>query len=172
MIKCQWYFYVICKALFKASFKAPTFCQNLTICIVSEFSEIWLVCTITHHRFRLESPNVHQTCILGCSQLVLKMEVIIFNGELEQYSIWLYIHIVIQLINWITICMYSQMEYNSNSPLKIISNGFIERKSLALHHLTFTSMITVMSKPWFFVVALRWRCILRHDKIWVFKICI
>ena len=31
---------------------------------------------MTHHRFRLESPNLHQTCILGYSRLVLKMEVI------------------------------------------------------------------------------------------------
>ena len=31
---------------------------------------------ITPHRFGLESPNLHQTCILGYSQLVLKMEVI------------------------------------------------------------------------------------------------
>ena len=38
--------------------------------------EFWLVRTITRHRFELESPNLHQTCILGYSQLVLKMEVI------------------------------------------------------------------------------------------------
>ena len=31
---------------------------------------------ITRHRFGLESPNLHQTCILGYPQLVLKMEVI------------------------------------------------------------------------------------------------
>ena len=31
---------------------------------------------ITHHRFDLESPNLRQTCIMGSSQLVLKMEVI------------------------------------------------------------------------------------------------
>ena len=35
-----------------------------------------LVRTITRHRFELESPNLHQTCILGYSQLLLKMEVI------------------------------------------------------------------------------------------------
>ena len=45
----------------------------------SEFLEIWLVRLITHHRFGLESPNLHQTCILGYSRLVLNMEVIDFD---------------------------------------------------------------------------------------------
>ena len=36
----------------------------------------YLVRMITRHRFELESPNLHQTCILGYSQLVLKMGVI------------------------------------------------------------------------------------------------
>ena len=40
-----------------------------------EFWEIRLVRTITRHRFGLESPNSHQTCILGCSCLVLKIGV-------------------------------------------------------------------------------------------------
>ena len=52
------------------------------------------------------------------------------------------------LINWIVICMYSQVEYYFKSPLKIISNGLNE-KVLDLHHSTFTSMIIVMLKPWF-----------------------
>ena len=38
--------------------------------------KLYLVCTITHHRFELESLNLHQTCILRYSQLVLKMGVI------------------------------------------------------------------------------------------------
>ena len=42
----------------------------------SEFKEIRLVRMITRHRFELESPNLHETCILRYSQLVLKMEVI------------------------------------------------------------------------------------------------
>ena len=42
----------------------------------TEFWEIRLVCAITHHRFGLESPYLHQTRILGYAQLVLKMEVI------------------------------------------------------------------------------------------------
>ena len=37
--------------------------------------KLYLVRTITRHRFELESPNLHQTCILGYSRLVLKMEV-------------------------------------------------------------------------------------------------
>ena len=41
-----------------------------------EFLEIWLVRMITRHRFRLESPILHKTCILGYFRLVLKMEVI------------------------------------------------------------------------------------------------
>ena len=38
--------------------------------------KFYLVRTITHHRFELESPNLLQTCILGYSQLVLKIDVI------------------------------------------------------------------------------------------------
>ena len=38
--------------------------------------KLYLVRTITRHRFELESPNWHQTCIMEYSQLVLKMEVI------------------------------------------------------------------------------------------------
>ena len=42
----------------------------------SELYEIWLVRAITRHRLGLESPNLHQTCILGYSRLLLKMEII------------------------------------------------------------------------------------------------
>ena len=35
-----------------------------------EFEEIWLVRAITRHRFGLESPNLHHTCILGYSWLI------------------------------------------------------------------------------------------------------
>ena len=41
-----------------------------------EFLEILLVCMITCNGFQLESPNLYQICILGYSQLVLKMAVI------------------------------------------------------------------------------------------------
>ena len=37
--------------------------------------KLWVVRTITHHRFELESPNLHQACILGYFWLVLKMGV-------------------------------------------------------------------------------------------------
>ena len=45
----------------------------------SEFKEFWLVRPITFNRFELESPNLHQICILGFSQLVLKMGGIDFD---------------------------------------------------------------------------------------------
>ena len=38
--------------------------------------KLYLVNTITRHRFELESPNLQQTCIMGYPRLVLKMEVI------------------------------------------------------------------------------------------------
>ena len=40
------------------------------------FRPFWLVCMITCNGFELESPNLHQICILGFSQLVLKMGVV------------------------------------------------------------------------------------------------
>ena len=39
----------------------------------SEFEEFRFVCAITFNRFELELPKLHQICILGFSQLVLKM---------------------------------------------------------------------------------------------------
>ena len=57
--------------------------------------ELYLVRTITHHIFELESPNLHQTCILGYSQLVLKIGVIDLDlqghfghFDLEFLEIW------------------------------------------------------------------------------------
>ena len=44
-----------------------------------EFYEFWLVRAITCNGFKLESPNLHQICILGFAQLVLKMGVIHFD---------------------------------------------------------------------------------------------
>ena len=35
--------------------------------------KFYFVRTITRHRFELESPNLHQTCIMGYSRLVLKL---------------------------------------------------------------------------------------------------
>ena len=42
----------------------------------SEFLAIWLVRVITCNGFELESPNLHQICILGICQTVLKVGVI------------------------------------------------------------------------------------------------
>ena len=38
--------------------------------------KFYFVRTIVHHKFELASPNLHQTCIMGYFQLVLKMAVI------------------------------------------------------------------------------------------------
>ena len=51
-------------------------CVAAEIKFSKDVCELYLVHTITRHRFKLESSNVHQTCILGYSQLVLKIEVI------------------------------------------------------------------------------------------------
>ena len=39
--------------------------------------------TTTHHRFGLESPNLRQICILGCSRLVLIIKVFDFDLDLQ-----------------------------------------------------------------------------------------
>ena len=41
-------------------------------CVCPSICELYLVRTITRHIFGLESPNLHQTCILGHSRLVLR----------------------------------------------------------------------------------------------------
>ena len=43
---------------------------------VLQFYEILLDRVIAPHRFGLESQNLHQTCIMGCSQLALEIGVI------------------------------------------------------------------------------------------------
>ena len=50
--------------------------QDHFVYFVSEAKEIWLVRGITSNGFELESPTLYQVCILGFSQLVLKMGVI------------------------------------------------------------------------------------------------
>ena len=51
------------------------------ICVFSKTSicKLYLVCTITHHRLELKSPNLHQTCFMGYLELVLKMGAIDFD---------------------------------------------------------------------------------------------
>ena len=75
-----------------------------------------------------------------------------FTGCLQHHAsmIGSPIHLIVRvLINWIAICMYSQVEYCVKLPLKIISNDLNERKKLLdLCHLTFTNVIIIMLKPW------------------------
>ena len=49
----------------------------------AEFVEIWFVCMIACHKFDMESPNLHQTCIVGHSRLALKMGVIDFDLQIN-----------------------------------------------------------------------------------------
>ena len=43
--------------------------------------KLYFVHLITHQRFELESPNLHQACILGYSELILKIGVIDINFQ-------------------------------------------------------------------------------------------
>ena len=53
---------------------------HLSVC------KLYLVRMITRHKFELESPNLHQTCIMGYSRLVLKMEVIDRQGHFGHFD--------------------------------------------------------------------------------------
>ena len=55
---------------------SPSVCLSVHLSVRLFVRKLYLVRTITRHRFELESPNLHQTCIMGYSQLILKMEVI------------------------------------------------------------------------------------------------
>ena len=65
-------------------FRPKRYCSCL---LVSVCPSVCLACKlyfvnftlIARHKFELESPNLHQTCILGYSLLVLKNEVIDFD---------------------------------------------------------------------------------------------
>ena len=62
--------------------------------------------------------------------------IFVYHVEREFFDDWICINLIARLlINWIAICMYSQMhvEHCSKSPLKIISNGLNERKLLDPH---------------------------------------
>ena len=54
----------------------PSICPSVRPTVCLSVRRLYLVGTITRHRFELESRNLHQTCIMGYSRLVLKMEVI------------------------------------------------------------------------------------------------
>ena len=45
--------------------------------------KLYFVCTITRHRFELESQNLHQACIMGYSRLVLKIGIIEFDLQIH-----------------------------------------------------------------------------------------
>ena len=75
-------------------FKLKGYCQCLPLSVCLSVCKLCLLCVITRHRFGLESPNVHQTWILGYSRQVLKMEVIDLDLQVI-LAIWLRI-----LRNW------------------------------------------------------------------------
>ena len=69
---------------------------SVCLFVCPSICNLYIVCMITHHRFELWSLKLHQTCILGDSQLVLKMKVIYldlqgnfdhFGSELEEICI-------------------------------------------------------------------------------------
>ena len=71
------YFYpLIFQADGVLSLPAPV---RLSVCLCLSVCKLYLFRTITRHRFELESPNLHQTCIMGYSRLVLKIGVIDFD---------------------------------------------------------------------------------------------
>ena len=51
--------------------------------------KLFLVRTITRHKIELESSNFHQTCIMGYSWVVLKMEVIDLWASGSFWPFWL-----------------------------------------------------------------------------------
>ena len=83
------------------TFRSNGYCRCLrqSVCpsVCPSVRKLFLVRTITRHRFGLESPNLHQTCILANSQLMLNMEVIDFDlqghfghFDCEFYEIWFF----------------------------------------------------------------------------------
>ena len=71
--------------------------------------ELYLVCTITHHIFELESLNLYQTCFLGNSQLVLKIGVIDLDLQ-GHFSHFVLKFLEIQLVSAITLWGYEVTE--------------------------------------------------------------
>ena len=51
-------------------------CPSVRPFVRPSVRKLYLVRAITRHRFELESPNLHQTCIMGYSRWVLTIEVI------------------------------------------------------------------------------------------------
>ena len=67
---------MICVILTPRPFRPKGYCRCLRLSVRLSVRKLYLVRTITCHRFELESSNLHQTCILEYPQLVLQMEVI------------------------------------------------------------------------------------------------
>ena len=61
---------------FQAKGYCHCYCLSISLSVCPSVCKLYLVRTITHHKFELESSNLHQTCIMGYSQLILKMGVI------------------------------------------------------------------------------------------------
>ena len=57
-------------------FRPKAYCRRLRLSICPSVRQLYLICTRTRHRCEMESPNLHQACIMGYSQLLLKMEII------------------------------------------------------------------------------------------------
>ena len=55
-------------------FRPKGYCRFL--CVRLSARKLYLACMITRHRFGLESPNLHQICIMRYPQLVLKKGII------------------------------------------------------------------------------------------------
>ena len=70
-------------------FRPKGYCRCLRLSVHLSICKLFLVCTITLHRFELESPNLHHACILGYSGLVLKMEVIDLDLPRSFWQFWL-----------------------------------------------------------------------------------
>ena len=71
--------------------------------------------------------------------------------------IWSPVHLIAKLlINWIAMCMYSEIEYCFKSPLKMISNGLNQRKkNIGPTSLKIYKHDNSYVKTLIFVVALR-----------------
>ena len=65
----------------RRGFVVACVCPSVRPSVCLSLRKLFLIRTITRHRFGLESPNLHQTCILGYSQLVLKIEVIVIDPQ-------------------------------------------------------------------------------------------
>ena len=88
-----WAIWILCRKLFKREgkkaiiflsdcfltpwpFRPKGYWRRLRLSVCPSVCKFYLVRTIARHRFVLELPNLHQTCILGYSHLIFKIGVI------------------------------------------------------------------------------------------------